>query len=414
MKYSLLIFSVFLFCSTTVSFAQEKEELSDFEIQKQFKTEYNKLQKQVDSVSIADSASAIVEKINAFEKEYQPHADLLDKALYPESFTEQVNKLKSNAKMAANRLQKMDKQDEQLSTLQLRLLAYQEHVEELTQDADSLRQAMEESIQSERELSGMVRNYRKNLEERDELILSFIDSTIVAYQKMDLQALKDLENMDQSTRIESNGDALKMIRDISAENLAILKENSEKLRIEDYVRMQSVQQRFEDMWSRMGDKIIQVYGGRNADELGEEVNRNIAQWDSLLDKQTFASLNDSLQSQGLEVKNFTSGDEFYNSLSAYLDKEIKDSKNGSSEASYNNFQKFRNFWNKVEREWSSDFVKADIMSNKQMATISTKTDRWSENAEPESNMMLYLLIGTAILALVLGGLLIREKNKNNA
>lgn len=414
MKYSLLIFSVFLFCSTTVSFGQEKEELSDFEIQKQFKTEYNKLQKQVDSVSIADSASAIVEKINAFEKEYQPHADLLDKALYPESFTEQVNKLKSNAKMAANRLQKMDKQDEQLSTLQLRLLAYQEHVEELTQDADSLRQAMEESIQSERELSGMVRNYRKNLEERDELILSFIDSTIVAYQKMDLQALKDLENMDQSTRIESNGDALKMIRDISAENLAILKENSEKLRIEDYVRMQSVQQRFEDMWSRMGDKIIQVYGGRNADELGEEVNKNIAQWDSLLDKQTFASLNDSLQSQGLEVKNFTSGDEFYNSLSAYLDKEIKDSKNGSSEASYNNFQKFRNFWNKVEREWSSDFVKADIMSNKQMATISTKTDRWSENAEPESNMMLYLLIGTAILALVLGGLLIREKNKNNA
>src|SRR5699024_9192796 len=127
--------------------------------------------------------AAISDSIAAFEQEYQPHAELLDNALYPETFEEKIKELKTNARMAANRLQRMTKQDEQLTGLQLRLIAYQEHVAKLTKDVDSLRQAMAESIQSEERLSGMVRNYRKNLEERDELILSFIDSTILAYQK---------------------------------------------------------------------------------------------------------------------------------------------------------------------------------------------------------------------------------------
>jgi len=48
-----------------------------------------------------------------------------------------------------------------------------------------------------------------------------------------------------------------------------------------------------------------------------------------------------------------------------------------------------------------------------MATISRKTDSWSENAKPKDNTMLYLLIGVALLAVVLGGLLFREKTKDD-
>lgn len=414
MRYAVtLLFSVFLLIFTTQSFAQQQE-LSDFEIQKNFKAEYAQYKNKIDTLSVADSAKAMLQRIEALDSTYQDHKELINKSLYPDTYDQQIQELTQAATMAANQLQKMQQQDDQLTNLQLRLLAYQEHVAELTKDTDSLRQAMQESIESERQLSGMVRNYRKNLEERDELILSFIDSTVVAYQKMDLKALQDLENIDSKSRINSEGDALNMIRDISAENLTILKENSEKLRLQDYIRMQRVQQRFDEMWIRLGNKLTQVYGGDDAEEIAQEIDKNLTEWNKLLRNKTFTTLHDSLQAKGLEIENFENSESFYNSLSSYLDQKIKTSKSEATQADFEHYQDFQDFWNKVERQWSGPFQEANILSSRQMATISEKTDTWAQSAEPESNTMLYLLIGAVLLALVFIGLFIREKQSKNS
>jgi hypothetical protein len=411
MRYTItLITALLLFC-TTQGFAQQ-EELSDFEIQKSFKAQLAEYKSKIDTVSTADSAQAIFQYVQAFDSTYQDHRELINKSIYPDTYKQQVQELKQAAKLAVNRLQKMEQQDQQVTNLQLRLLAYQEHVAALTDDADSLRQAMQESIESEKQLSGMVRNYRQNLEDRDELILAFIDSTVVAYQQMDLQALQDLENMDNKSRINSDGDALKMIQDISTENLNILKENSSKLRLQDYMRMHTVQQQFEQMWSRLGNKITEVYGGNDAEEIAQNIDQNVEEWDKLLGSKTFATLQDSLQAKGLDVNSFENSEGFYNSVNSYLDQKIKQSQDGSSQADYQHFQAFQDFWNKVERQWSGPFQEADIMTSSQMATISEKTDRWSQNAKPASNTMLYLLIGAILLALVFGGLFIREKQSS--
>lgn len=411
MKYTVTLLGAFLLLCTAQGFAQQ-EELSDFEIQKSFKTQLAEYKSNIDTVSIADSAQAILGRVQAFDSTYQDHKELINKSIYPDTYEQQLQELKQAATLAANRLQKMEQQDQQLTNLQLRLLAYQEHVSALTDDADSLRQAMQESIESEKQLSGMVRNYRQNLEDRDELILSFIDSTVVAYQQMDLKALQDLENIDSKSRINSDGDALKMIQDISAENLNILKENSSKLRLVDYMRMHTVQQRFEQMWSRLGNKITKVYGGNDAEEIAQNIDQNLTEWNELLESKTFTTLQDSLQAKGLEISSFKNSEGFYKSLDSYLDQKIKQSKNNASQADYEHFQAFQDFWNKVERQWSSHFQEANIMSSPQMATISEKTDAWAQNAKPESNMMMYLLIGAVLLVLIFGGLFIREKQNN--
>lgn len=412
MKLSITIFSALLLFCTTRGFAQQ-EQLSDYEIQKNFKTEYQEFSNKIDTVTVADSAQAIKESIQELDEKYGPHEELLNKALYPETYEQMMNELNQTATLAAGRLQKMEQQDDQLTTLQLRLLAYQEHVYELTREADSLKQAMQESVESEKQLSGMVRDYRRNLEERDQLVLDFIDSTVVAYQQIDMQAFRELQDMNSKARLNSDGNALQMIHDISAENLNILEENSSNLHLEDYMRMQTVQQRFEQMWNRLGNKIAAVYGGNDAGELAREVEANIQKWDKLLQKRTFATLHDSLRERGVAIKDFENAEEFNNSLNAYLDTVITESRNGTSEENYERFQAFRDFWNRVERQWSSYFTEAGIMTNTQLATISEKTDTWGEHAEPESNTMTYLLIITAVVAIVLGGLLIREKTKGN-
>lgn len=412
MKLSITIFSALLLLCTTRGLAQQ-EELSDYEIQNNFKTEYQQLSNKIDTVTVADSAQAIQENIQELNEQYGPHEELLNKAFYPETYEEIMNDLNEAATLAAGRLQKMEEQDDQLTTLQLRLLAYQEHVFELTQEADSLKQAMQESVESEKQLSGMVRNYRRNLEERDQLVLDFIDSTVVAYQQIDMQAFRELQDMNSQARLNSDGNALQMIRDISAENLNILEENSDNLHLEDYMRMQTVQQRFEQMWNRLGNKIAAVYGGSDAGELAQQVEGNIQKWDKLLQERMFTTLHDSLREKGIEIRDFENAEEFNSSLNAYLDTVITESREGTSEENYERFQSFRDFWNRVERQWSSYFTESGIMTNTQLATISEKTDTWGEHAEPESHTMTYLLVITAIVAIVLGGLLIREKTKGN-
>lgn len=389
------------------AFAQSTQ--SDYEIQKSFKTQYADYQQQLEEVSAPDSAQALITSIKEFDQKYSEHAELLDKALHPETYDQRIEKLKESSVIAMNRLKKIENQTQKLDKLQTQLTTYEQDLSKLNDRTDSLKQAMAKSIESEKQLSGMVRQYRENLEKRDELILAFIDSMVVAYQQMDLEALQDLENMDQKSRIQSN-DALQMISSISQENLDILQQNANKLGLEDYMRMAEVQHQFEQMWSRLGTKIEEVYDGKNAETLANQVDKNISDWSQLLKTQTLATLKDSLAQNGIQVSGFETSDELYSSLNSYLDTKIKKTQEGSSKAGYKDFKQFQRFWNNVELQWSSNFVDAGIMDKSQMATLNQKVDTWAEIAQPRSNnILVYLLGASVLLAVALGVMLIREK-----
>lgn len=389
------------------AFAQPTQ--SDYEIQKSFKTQYTDYQQQLEEVSAPDSAQALITSIKEFDQKYSEHAELLDKALHPETYDQRIEKLKESSVIAMNRLKKIENQTQKLNKLQTQLTTYEQDLSQLNNRTDSLKQAMAKSIESEKQLSGMVRQYRENLEKRDELILAFIDSMVVAYQQMDLEALQDLENMDQKSRIQSN-DALQMISSISQENLDILQQNANKLGLEDYMRMAEVQHQFEQMWSRLGTKIEEVYDGKNAETLANQVDKNISDWSQLLKNQTLATLKDSLAQNGIQVSGFESSDELYSSLNSYLDTKIKETQEGSSKAGYKDFKQFQRFWNNVELQWSSNFMDAGIMDKNQMATLNQKVDTWAEIAQPRSNnILVYLLGASVLLAVALGVMLIREK-----
>ena len=402
-----LVFGLFSYAAV----AQNMQ--SDYEIQQSFKTQYADYQDHIEQLSAPDSAKALIASIKEFDEKYSKHAELLNKALHPETYEQRIKKLKESSVRARNRLQTIEKQNTKLQNLETQLSSYEQNLQQLNQQTDSLKQAMQESIQSEKQLSGMVREYRQSLEKRDELILAFIDSMVVAYQQMDVQSMQDLENMDESSRLDTNGDALKLVHNISAENLRILQKNAAKLRLEDYMRMADVQQQFETMWKRLGTKITDVYDGENAEKLATEVEENLTQWDQMLQSQTLASLKDTLAENNISVSSFQTPDELYQSLNSYLDQQIKQSKESSSEAGYANLKQFQEFWNEVEVQWSNNFVDSELITKPQMATLNSKVDTWAEHAQPRSsNLLVYLLGGTVLLALALGVMLIREKKNN--
>lgn len=400
--------TVFLLIFSLATQAQETK--SDYEIQKDFQEQYNEIQNRADTVSSVDSAQAIIESIKELESNFEEHADLLNQALYPNTFDEEIEQLRKSSTRTLNRVEERQKRTEKLDELQTQLSTYEDDLEQLNSRTDSLNQAMQESIESEKQLSSMVRNYRNSLEERDELILGFIDSMVVAYQQMDLQSLQNLEDMEEESRLGSDRDVLQMIHAITMENMQILEENSDKLRLEDYMRMGEVQQEFTGMWNSLGNKITEVYQGDNSEQLNSEIDQNLNQWNQSLKDQTYSTLSDTLQAQNIQAENFNSDDQFFNSLNSYLSDQIAQSREDATEEGYNEYQQFQEFWDRVQMEWSSDFVDAGILTSEQMAELDSKVDTWGDHAQPaSSNILVYLLGAAVIIALILGVLFIRER-----
>ena len=409
-KILLSIIAIGLFSSTL--YAQEAQ--SDYEIQQTFKEQYTDYEQQLDNISSPDSAEKLIESIKEFDQNYSEHKELLNKALYPDTYEEQMENLKKSSVHTLNKVETITKQQKKLNKLENQLASYEQNLSQLDQQTDSLKTAIRQSTESEKELSNMVREYRQSLEKRDELILTFIDSMVVTYQNMNLDALQEIEDYDKRSRIKTN-DALKLIHDISEENIQILQRNASNLQLDDYMRMAEVNYQFQAMWNRLGDKIHEVYEGDNADMLAENINTNLTEWNNLLQTNTVDAVKDYFAQQGIKTTAFESTNEFNTALHSYLDRKIKESRDNRSEANYSDLQRFKEFWDRVEVQWTSNLAHANVLSRDQTSELNQKVDEWTQIAQPRSNnILVYLLGGSVLLAVALGVMLIREKKNGGS
>lgn len=413
MMLRILVLTIIMSFLSVATYAQTPQ--SDYEIQQSFKSEYADYQRQIENVSSPDTTEALISSIKKFDQKYSQHEELLDKALYPDTYAKRIKNLKESSIKTLSRVKTINNQNQKLEELETQLTSYEQELNQLGQQSDSLKQAIRKSTESEKQLSAMLRKYRKNLEKRDELILTFIDSMVVAYQRMDIEDLQDLNGYEERSRIKSN-DALKLLHNISEENIQILEQNAGNLQLDDYMRMAEVNHQYEQMWNRLGDKIFEVYEGDDAETLKTGINNNIRQWNKLLADNTVDAVRAIFEEQQIAVEPFSSDKELYTSLNSFLDRKINQSKENPSKDNYEALQKFQKFWDRVEMEWSDDLVYAGILDKEQLSVLNQKMDSWVQQAQPRSSdILVYFLGGSILLAIALAVMLIREKkNKQPA
>jgi len=410
--YSILIFSALLLGFAIDAAAQQAK--SDYEIQKTFKQEYQRLS---NGLQEADSSAAIqqlIKDVKQLDDNYSEHRELLNVALYPTTYKEEMDFLKRRALTAEKQLVTIEEQEQKLQKLSGQITSYDSRLEILNKQTDSLQNAMRKSLKSEEQLAGMVRKYRENLEQRDDLILSFVDSVMITYQKLNVESMQDLENAKKKARFNADGNALKMIQDIANENISLLESNT-NLSAEEYIRMSSVNQEFQTMWDKIGSKLVGIYADGNK-ETEENIGKAIQTWDEKLSAQTWAAIDSSFKQAGIPIDDFEDSESFYSSLNNYLEQSIQASESEAGESTLSDYQNFSNFWSeRVQVEWTPHIIDAGILSSRQMATIDQQVKQWASNAEPESQLLVYLL-GISVLAIVaLGVILAREKrNKKDA
>ncbi|MDX1619296.1 MAG: hypothetical protein R3224_10965, partial [Balneolaceae bacterium] len=245
---------------------QAQQVQSDYEIQQNFSKQVGIIQSVLDTVESVAATEGVIRDIKTLEEEYADHQQLLNQALYPETFEQRIEELKKRTVVVRQRLATIEKQNDKLTTLNTELADYTNRLERLNARTDSLRSAIAKSTRNEKNLSGRLREYRESLERRDRLVLSIIDSMMVAYQNLNIQSAEELADAREQSRIDAGGSPLKMVRSIAAENVQFLN-SSPKLAAGDYLRMNAVRHKFSALWSRMADRLITVYGDDGEEQI---------------------------------------------------------------------------------------------------------------------------------------------------
>lgn len=392
----------------TITQPRAQEVVSDYQIQKDFKKEYKSLNSKIDAARELAEIQKLIEQIKEFEETYADHEMLLDKVLYPDTFDEELTTLKERAVTSQQRLATIQKQGDKLEELTDKLANYDSRLEQLNKQTDSLRVAISKSTSSEKQLSGLVRRYRNNLEERDELIMSIVDSVLISYRNLDIKSMENFEKSAKQARLSSDGNVLKMVQSIAEQNVEFLNTNP-TVTTRDYLRMNAVQNKFELMWETVGNKLVEVYGGNDKEQARTNVEQAINAWNEKITTQTWASISASFTEAGIELPEFSDQESFFNALAGYLDQAIENSQNGG--ANYQDYEAFSDFWTtSVQMNWTPHLQEGEVLTNQQIASIDQKLNQWAKVAEPESNMIVYLLGFSVLAIVVLGAMLFREKS----
>lgn len=403
-----LILSLFLLLTGSVV-ANAQQSASDYEIKRSFKTTYHDLDNAIKQAESVANIKSIRTRITQFGESFDKHRELINKAIYPDTYGSWMKSLRNSAATTQSRLVTIRDQQDEMIRLQNKLSKYDERISLLSSRTDSLKEVMVQSMVEEQTHNRTIRRYRKSIRDRDQLIMTMVDSVVASYQDMELQTSRSLREATRQARLDADGNTLNMITSIAEQNVNFLTSNP-NLAVRDYLRMNAVQQKVATMWQSVGDKLIAIYGGSNKEQARNQVESAIREWKERIDTQTWESINKAVAESGIELKPFTDRASFFNSLNGRLDEMIVTAKKDNSNNLRNRYESISIFWNgTMKSHWLNYVGPKGILSNSQVVTIDQKLEQLRELTRPESRWMVYLL-GTSLLAVVvLGVLLIREK-----
>ena len=385
----------------TTAFAQQ----SDYRIQQDFRAEYNDIAETIDSAVSSDDVSSITEEIDQLEADYSGYSELLNAALYPETFQERISDLRERLEGTQSNIVVVEELNERIGQLQAEMEDLRNQVTQMDEQASALRQRIDRSAANERRLSALVTQYRQNIEARDIFVMEFLEDLLSRYQSMDAQTQSDIAEASESM----DDNPLSIIQTILSEyiNQADMDSN---LEAPDYVSMRAQHAYFAEVWEDIGERMANTYASESPVQARQEITDLLSTWEASINNKLWNALSTAFNQNGIELQSFSNGDDFAVALNAYVDNAIETAIAENEQANYDSYENFSDFWNsRVKGDWGELLVNGNVLSQTQMAEIDVKLGDWARNAEPVSNLMFILFLISLAVILGLIVLLVTKK-----
>lgn len=376
---------------------------SDFEIVRTYQNEYRAVLEQIKVIESLQDAEEVILRINQLEREFDEHAGIINRFIFPDEFTVQLTSLREISRSARNYLITIGEQGETIIQLTDQISELTSELERFSDETESLRTQLQNMTRDRNANRAMAQSLRRELDSRDDFILSLVDSLFVAYDNLDLSSLSASERQEMTLRADREN-VVGHIKSIVESNIGFIDTNGE-LSSDEFLRLRTVQQRFEESWNNLGAKLAVMYeSSATQQQQVSEVNDLMTTWNNRIDQSVWRSLENSFANAGINLSSFNSSASFYAALNTYLDGALqRTAQDGGSEEELARYNAFAGIWfNDVKQRWNAFIVEGRVLTFENIATIDRKLSDWNVSAQPPGpNYLLFvILLGLVVLALL--------------
>jgi len=402
---NLYLLLMFVFVSG-LNFAQ-----SDFEIKQNFMSKYKQIEVLIEYADDEAKCTSIAGQIEKLKDEYAPHTSLLDNALYPEDFNSAFAKLSKKLSIRQTDVSQIGDLKVQVTELNDQLLKLNQENSELMYQVQSLKRSATKNAKTIDSLKYLVKRLSAKLKERDDLVMSMVDSL---FQQITVipASVNDYESNGVFKKIASTNFFENIKRSVS-DNMKFMRVTI--LTPDDLNEIRGQQQEMSARWQKVGPSLAKVYlqSKQQATEVNQ-INNLFDEWKQQIDDQVWERVYNIFEKKNIHLLQFKSGDEFTNSISSFVQDEIKNYGVKGKDESDKTYALFvDSLWFKeVEPEWIPYLLNDKMITEANKDSLDSKIKEWKEKVSPSQFPLwiIYVVVGV-IMVTVLSIVIFRKPVK---
>ena len=384
----ILLLIVFGFTSSTIA-------QSDKEIVDKFKAEYAAIEKSIKDATTSQELTLVLDKITILKQDYAQNKELLDKSLYPDKYDESIEKLNKAYLLRQGDFSTIDVLQTEVGELKQQVEFLNKRNNELLVQVQKLEAQREKDAKTIKKLENLVVELRSSIRERDELVLSMIDSLMPPTMR-DKESLT-IEDKNMVATEEQKDNVLNNVKTTIRDNIRFVKATS--LKPDDLESIREQQKDFVNKWQKVGIKLVEVYAedGNKSEEL-KQIDELFSEWAAVVKQEAWVSISDEFSLNGIELMNFKNGEEFTNSVLLFVDDELKNLGVKSEEESKRIYAQFADstWFATIQPVWMNYLIENKMLTDENKNKMESKIAEW-KNALYPSNWWIYLIVALVVI-----------------
>ena len=384
---------------------------SDFEIKQNFLTRYKQIEISIEYANNEADCVSLAGQIEELKAEFSTHSVLLDNALYPDDFNSAFAKLNKKLSIRQTDVSQIGYLKVQVSELNDQLLKLNQENSELMSQVQTLRRSSERNAKSIDSLKNLLRRLSAKLKERDDLVMGMVDSL---FQQITVipASVNDHESNGVFKKIASTNFFENIKRSVN-DNMKFMRVT--ELTADDLSQIRDQHKELSSRWQKVGPSLAKVYL-QNKQQTSEvnQINELFANWNKEIDNQVWGRVNELFVKKNIHLLDFKTGEEFTNSITSFVQYEIKNYGVKSQDESSKNFSMFVDsvWFKEIEPSWIPYLMNNKMLSEANKDSLDSQIKMWKEKVSPSQFPLwiIYVVVGV-IMVTVLSIVLFRKPIK---
>jgi hypothetical protein len=386
-----LLVSLIVLGFTSPIFAQ-----SDREIVDKFKAEYTSIEKSIKDATTLQELDPVASEISSLKKEFAQHKELLDRSLYPDKYDASLEKLSMAYLMRQKDFSTIDVLQTEVGELKQQVEFLNKRNNELLVQVQKLEDQRQKDAKTIKKLENLVAELRSSIRERDELVLSMIDSLMPPTMR-DKEALT-VEDKNMVAFEEKKDNVLSNVKTTIRDNIRFIQATS--LKPKDLESIREQQKDFVAKWQKVGVRLVEVYAedGNKTEEL-KQIDELFNEWSTVVKQEAWESIIDEFSLNGIELMGFKNGEEFTNSVDMFIGDELKNLGVKSDEESKRTYSQFADstWFASIQPVWMNYLIENKMLTDENKNKMESKIAEWKSALYP-SYWWIYLIIALVVIA----------------